>query len=476
MNQSFNEGTVPHSLKISKIKPIHKKDATDSPAQYRPIALLPTFAKIFETAVSNKLYSFCEKFNIFSENQNGFRKNRSTSLALYKYINEILNIINNKNYAIGILLDMSKAYDRVSHKILLAKLHDIGVRGLAHKWFQSYLSDREQYVQIDFHDPQTRWIKNIKSDKAHLTGSIPQGSVLGSLLFIIYINDLPKIINEHCVLFADDISIVFPVTNENKLNSTLSAILNKVNNWLKYHNLKLNIDKTKIMQYHPQQKRSLSINFIYNNIALECVDTSTLLGLDIDSNIKWKAHIQKICSKLASFTYALLELKKVTDLKTAMSAYYAFADSRLRYGVTLWGNSGSANELFVCQKKCVRILANIKSTDSCRPHFKKLNILTLPSIYILEMSKFIRKHNHLFPNEQPPTDTRPLRPRHKIPVPLSKLQMHSSGPFIMCLKIYNKVPLIIRNEINIDKFMKSLRKYLIQKSFYTLQEFLENRD
>jgi hypothetical protein len=178
INQSFAEGVVPDELKYSIIKPVYKKGNHTDCNNYRPIALLPTFSKIIETAMSKRLYVFCEKYSIFNENQNGFRKNHSTTLAVYKYIDEILKIINNKQYAIGILLDMSKAYDRVSYNVLLSKLHGIGVRGTVHKWFTSYLKNRVQCVEVEHYNNHTGIITHVQPDKADVTGSIPQGSVL----------------------------------------------------------------------------------------------------------------------------------------------------------------------------------------------------------------------------------------------------------------------------------------------------------
>lgn len=179
INQSFSEGVFPDALKIALVKPIHKKGKITDANNYRPIALLPTSAKIFETAMMRRLYPFYEKFRILHDSQNGFRQNRSTTLAVYKYIQQIIKAIDCKKYAIGLLLDMSKAYDRVCYKTLLYKLHNTGVRGMAHEWFKSYLSNRAQYVEIESTDFQTGKIKRTRSDRMPVNGSIPQGSVLG---------------------------------------------------------------------------------------------------------------------------------------------------------------------------------------------------------------------------------------------------------------------------------------------------------
>lgn len=152
VNQSFDEGIFPGLLKTASVKPVHKKDQKSLTVNYRPIAILPTFAKIFEKAMSNRVYKFLEKYQILDESQNGFRKSKSTTLAVYKYIQAAINNINKKTYSIGLLLDMTKAYDRVSYDILLNKLYGCGIRGCAYNWFKSYLANRKQLVRITYNN------------------------------------------------------------------------------------------------------------------------------------------------------------------------------------------------------------------------------------------------------------------------------------------------------------------------------------
>lgn len=319
-----------------------------------------------------------------------------------------------------------------------------------------------------------------RSNTIETHNSIPQGSVLGSILFLIYINDLPKLLREPCVLFADDISLLTSCKTEINLNNNITDILNRVSNWMTQHNLEINYKKTKLMQFRPYQKKPLDIKFSYNNICLECVDSFTLLGIDIDSYVNWKCHVKKLTSKLSSFVYALREIKKVTDLKTALSSYYAFAFSYIKYGILLWGYSTDALDVFIYQKKCIRILANIKEphddeAESCKPHFVKLKILTLTSLYILEACKFVRQYPELFTKKIDIPRKYPNRQNHnKLVLPMSKLKMHTNGPNKMAIKTYNRVPDKIKDKPN-NIFINLLKDILIKKCYYNLNEFLDDQ-
>lgn len=291
----------------------------------------------------------------------------------------------------------------------------------------------------------------------------------------IYINDLPNYINETSVLFADDISILTSCNNNQNLNQTLTSILDTTTYWMSEHNLEINFNKTKIIPFHPRQKTPININFEYKGSKLEIVNKFTLLGLDIDTHIDWKPHIQKIKTKLSKFTYALREIKKTTDLKTAIVTYYAYAFAWLKYGVILWGNSTDAPSLFTIQKKLIRILTNIEDTDSCKPHFKKLNILTLPCLYIFEICKFVRKHPQFYSKRADIQTKHKLRHGNRLNLPTSRLNMHSSSAFVTSIKIYNKLPEYIKNTESNNIFTNKLKRFLLDKSYYTIDEYFKDK-
>lgn len=298
---------------------------------------------------------------------------------------------------------------------------------------------------------------------------------MGCILFLVYINDLPKNIDTPCVLFADDVSLLFKYEHSADFKETLKQSIGKVTDWLSDHNLIVNYSKTKLIEFIPYQKTPLNVELSINNSTLEKVNTCTLLGIEIDSHLNWKIHTEKVKSKLSRFTYALYHLKLSTDKKTALAAYYAYAHAWLTYGLILWGNSTDINDVFILQKKCIRILVNIDNMDSCRPHFAQLGILTLTCMYILDMCKFVRKNQDLFKIKKKSKYTPRTNNQNKFAIPGSRVAMHGSSPYVSAIKIFNNLPNELRGEQNTNKFNKKLKELLSIKTYYNLSEFYNDK-
>ena len=215
ISMSFQTGKFPDSLKICKTIPIYKGGSTTNLNNYRPISLLSIFDKIIEKLMHKRLYNFLEEHNILFSNQFGFRKNNSTSLALIQITERIKESIDKGKHGCGIFIDLRKAFDTVNHAILLTKMEHYGIRGLALDWFKSYLTNRKQYVYINGESSQLK----------DVTCGVPQGSVLGPLLFLIYINDLPNISKDlQFFLFADDTNIYYEAESPKNWNRLLTNI------------------------------------------------------------------------------------------------------------------------------------------------------------------------------------------------------------------------------------------------------------
>ena len=223
-------------MKIAKVIPIHKKGEKDDVNNYRPISLLTSISKILERIVYIRTERFLKTCDIFSKFQFGFRENHSTTHALLTLIDKVTHALDTFSHTIGIFLDFSKAFDTINHEILLAKLSHYGIRGKALEWFTSYLSNRSQFVHVN----------GFNSQKKTITCGVPQGSLLGPLLFVIYINDFHRSSEKlSFILFADDSNLFFSHPDPNILARTVNEELKKVIQWIYANKLSLNIQKPK---------------------------------------------------------------------------------------------------------------------------------------------------------------------------------------------------------------------------------------
>ena len=236
-NQSICSGIFPSKLKRAKIIPIFKDEDESLPENYQPISLLSIYNRIFEKLVYSRLTKFVKDYNLLYDQQYGFRSKHSTQHAILDIVNTILQNMDNGKFSCGVFIDLKKAFDTVNHEILLAKLENYGVRGVINSWFRSYLTDRKQNTEVN----------NVVSEAETTLCGVPQGSVLGPLLFLLYINDIYKSSSLFAFyLFADDTSIILANNNLKELESLVNRELGNVNEWLKVNKLSLNVKKIKL--------------------------------------------------------------------------------------------------------------------------------------------------------------------------------------------------------------------------------------
>ena len=420
---SFQQGVFPASLKIAKLIPIHKGGKKTEVENYRPISLLATFSKIYEKLMNKRFVSFFEENNTIYENQYGFRPGRSCEHALLNAQQVLSNVLNKKQIGLLLLIDFSKAFDMVEHDILLAKLSNYGIRGIALDWIKSYLSNREQYVCFN----------GKKSTVANIKYGVPQGSILGPLLFIIYINDISNISDlATFILYADDVNIIITGHSEAEIRDQLTDLINKLVSWVDSNGLALNLKKTNYMLF--SRKRNLeSINFKIKNLNIERKTEARFLGIIIDEKLDWSKHITALKSKMSRYLGVMYKIKFTIPLKARLQIYHSFIQSHLNYCSVVWGFSCNANieKLLTLQKKGLRSVMpgyvtyfykNGVMPTGTKSFFKKYNILTVQSViakntllYMIKITRFKfllpKSIIKLIPNNSPNFD--PLESVHK---------------------------------------------------------------
>ena len=390
INTSFTTGVFPDALKIVKVIPIHKGGSTQDMNNFRPISLLSIFDKIMEKLMHKRLYQFLEEHNILFENQFGFRKQKSTIHALIQITEQIKETIEKGKFGCGIFIDLKKAFDTVNHKILLTKLDHYGIRGTSLEWFQSYLSERKQYV---YFNGQSSNVKGISC-------GVPQGSVLGPLLFLIYINDLPNISKKlKFFLFADDTNIYYESSNLKELEITINKELKWLNQWLSVNRLALNIKKTNYIIFHPKNKLiKETITLTINKKAIDEKKYVKYLGILIDSSLSWKFHIDNVTKKISRSIGVLYKLRSFVNSSILVNMYYSLIYPHFIYAVQVWGSACDLyiNKLQVLQKRAVRMITFSDNLDNptlglahTGPLFHKLEILRIKDIYDIHISKFV---------------------------------------------------------------------------------------
>ena len=389
-NKCIHEGVFPDTFKTAEVIPLFKGGDRKDLGNYRPISLLPAIGKLFEKLLATRIINFFVKYELFSPAQFGFRAGFATEYAIADIYEKLIYNLDKGTNSCAIFLDLAKAFDSVSHEILLRKIHHYGIRGKPLELFRSYLNSRKQYVKLN----------GIKSSLIEIKFGVPQGSILGPLLFLIFINDLPDATNFFIKLFADDTFLCTQNDDFTSMESDVNIELEKVAIWLASNKLTLNTDKSKFMIL---SKTSGIPNLMIrmNGVALKRCDSYKYLGVMIDKDLSWGPHIDYISKKIAKACGALAKLRYCVGMDMLKNVYHALIHSYLRYGILVWGTAPQTtlDPLRVLVNKSIRIIANLPfGSIELDPVFKELKLLKLNKIHKLETAKFIFKEkNDLLP-------------------------------------------------------------------------------
>lgn len=465
INNSIKKGIFPECLKSARVLPIYKSGDKNDPSNYRPISILCTLSKIFEKHVAIQLQDFFKKTNIIHKKQSGFRKHHSCNTALTHLIDTWLKEIDSGKYIGSVFLDLRKAFDLVDHQILINKLKLYHFSDLAVQLFKSYLSNRTQVIQVE----------NYQSNAKVVTSGVPQGSILGPLLFLIYINDLADACpGVNLELFADDSTLYKSGYNLPEIESNLQENLTLITRWCKTNNMLLHPTKSKCMLIGSRYKlKSVnSLQLFLENVQLENVSCQKLLGICIDNNLKWDVQIDNVCKNINSKINLLKKIKYFLNRQSRMMFYNGYILPIMDYCCHIWGkeNKGSVNKIIKLQLRVGKIILDLSQKSDPKTIMSELKILSFNQRCQYHAAVLVYKTlNNMSPNymsellKTAENDFYNLRSQSNKQIMLrytSRTNYFKDTFQYYGMKIWNAIPINIRNSGKINTFKSNYKKYL----------------
>lgn len=452
-NCCIEAGVFPEVLKTALVIPVHKRGPNDNPDNFRPISLLPIIGKIFEKLLKGQIEAYVSGANLLHCKQYGFRKGRSTTDAVDSLLCGVRECFESDRYFGSLFCDLTKAFDCVPHNLLLTKLKYYGFDRVSIQLLASYLSNREQLVSIGGKNSGLQCVKY----------GVPQGSILGPLLFLLHINDLPYCVNAQFTLFADDTTVSVSDSSLTNLEYRLGEVRSAVEDWFLANRLGLNAAKSQTML------------FTLKHIPVDSIPAADVkfLGMVLDSKLTWGSHCEYVMGKLAKCTFLLRNLRPIISDSVMLRVYYALFDSLLRYGILAWGHSAAAKELFALQRRAVRIVAGIEYRSCCRGSFRNFKILTLPCLFILECLKWTHTNAETF-HTSFDVHGRETRFGKHIRVPYHRVYAGRCGKSYFGPLLYNLLPDSVKSYGSV-LFGVRLKRFLAAKAYYSVVECLDDR-
>lgn len=457
INSCIDQATFPDELKSAKITPIYKSGDKTNVSNYRPISVLNSTSKPFEKVLYNQIENYLYQNKLIHQSQFGFVRNSSTTAAAISLMNTIINSIDRGSTVSTLFIDLRKAFDCVNHTLLLNKLSNFGFSINAVNLIRSYLSNRLQCVKIG----------NSKSTFNAIKYGVPQGSILGPILFIIFINDIFHLpLKGKLQLYADDAAITYDAENVNELTNAMTHDLNLINSWFEQNKLSMNLEKTNFIVFSLRGAPPL-INLSLNDTNISQVDCVDYLGLWIDQGLTWKTHILKVTSKINSIAFALRKIRKYISLDVAWNIYYAYIHPHFLYMNSIWGCSKTTvrfslariqNSIIKTIKKLPRLfptnqlysetllqLSQLNKFEICVFFYKVINGRLKCNFTLISVSQV---HNH---------NTRQRTHLHVHP---SRTSMARDSVISKGIQLYNSLPQSIKDERSFNIFKSKLRSYL----------------
>ena len=458
-NLIVKTGIYPSSLKIACVTPIFKSGEKNNVKNYRPISCLPPLNVIIEKLFYSRFISFIDKNKILSPAQFGFRSSCSTSDTLIRLLHEAYKAINSDKYFSVVSLDLSKAFDTVDHNVLLYKLYHYGFRGQVYNLLESYLSERFQFVRAN----------GFMSTKRPINIGVPQGSVLGPLLFLLYVNDMPLSISENSILmYADDTTVFSGDSNIYDLCIKLSNFLVSIDTWLKSNFLTLNISKSKYIilsyKYIPDD-----ISVAISGNSIERSSSLNFLGVVLDTKLTFRDHVKLVRNKLSKSSGIIYKLNFLPK-NILINLYYCLIYPYITYCIEVWGAACRTvlQPLRICQNKAIRSVNSSGYRASSGPIFKELQLLKIKDVFTravgIYMYKIMYNQKAQFIlndiNEQQISHPHSLRNAGELRLPDVSILRFKQSTFYQTIKVWNALPTDLKNT-SLIVFKRKLKEYLL---------------
>ena len=463
INMCFLGGIYPDSLKLARVIPIFKGGNKNDSSLYRPISILTQINRIFEKLLRDRLYDFV-KDKLYRK-QFGFRPKNSTEHPVLDLKENIFENCSKKQISCILFLDLKKAFDSVSHQILLNKLEYYGVQGVALNLFRSYLTNRKQLTVID----------DCVSDFDLIEWGVPQGSVLGPLLFLIFINDIPHASDLGTWLFADDTVLVTSANSLALLQTKMNHQVEMVHDWLLANRLSVHyVDKSKYMLVNKNINTRVDDEFELKmgNHVIARTKSYRYLGLLVDEKFSWGDHINEVCWKLSQVAGVIFKIRTLLSNEAMMLVYHALAGSKIRYGLVCWATAAQPllDKVTVAHNKIITYMTFSKRCSHMWPLYCKLNVLPLDLQIKIEHAKTMYKfENKMLPEVfndyfQKPShqhNTRFASSQNnyaivRITSAKEKSLLKYIGP-----KVWADIPIQIKSAPSMKVFINSYRNHLI---------------
>ena len=465
---SIDNNTFPLIWKSANVVPLYKKDNRDAITNYRPISLLSSVSKIFEKIIFKHIYNHFKDNFIISDFQSGFLPKRSTTTQLIDVYHTFCQAIDNEKEVRVVFLDISKAFDRVWHKGLLYKLHRPGISGNLLKWLQSYLSDRRQRVIINGQN----------SDWKNVTAGVPQGSVLGPLLFLLYINDLSyEIQNCNIRFFADDTCLFINIDNRTEAAERINDDLIRVKNWADKWLVNFSPTKTKSLIISNKHDRQSNPAVYFDNLPITEVNNHTYLGLKFSYNLKWNDHIEDISVKATKRLNMMLPLKYKISRKTLEIMYKTLVQPVMEYAIVVWGGTfdTTLSKLEEINVSALRLISGATSNSNISNLYKETALNSFYQRRDIAMLKMFYKIKHnlapdylaeLLPPERYQVTQYSLRNNNTIEPPFARLETFKRSFIPYSIRLWNAAPDEIKNADSFNNLKKALTNSANKNTLY----------